>query len=307
MVITIQLMDGIKYEYDYFKSIPSNIYSQVEMLKCNDNNLEDIDFIANFINLKKLNASHNKLKTLPIISSLEELDIYNNELVELPILVNLKKLYAFNNKLETINNLPNLEIIDVSHNNIISVSLGDKIKKIYISFNKITQIEILNKDVLEIECNNNKLKNINFIHGLNKLNKFNYNYNPIIYEPPYIKRFLPNNYIIINKSLHTLDVNCKKYILKLLENKPQTNYQRIDCDILNNNILQPIAKKILYTSLNSKKVFEPTLKINMIELFLNLWIYIKKYNYFDKLNKILLSNNCKCITCMFNDIYVAIK
>ncbi len=68
MVFSIQLIDNTKHEYEYFKSIPPNIYSQIEILKCNNNNLEDIDFIANFVNLKKLNASDNKIKTLPIIS-----------------------------------------------------------------------------------------------------------------------------------------------------------------------------------------------------------------------------------------------
>ncbi len=305
MVFSIQLIDNTKHEYEYFKSIPPNIYSQIEILKCNNNNLEDIDFIANFVNLKKLNASDNKIKTLPIISSLEELDIYNNKLIELPILINLKKLYAFNNKLKTIPIFPNLEIIDVSHNNISHISLGDNIKKIYVSFNKITQIKILNENVLDIECNNNLLTNINFIFGFDKLTKFNYNDNPIIYEPPYIKRFIPNNKFKSNE-LHSIDINAKKYFLKLVNKKPNMNYQRIDCDILNNNILNSISKKILYNYLKASEIIEPTLRITMLELFLNLWTEIKKKNLFDKLNILLLSNKCKCISCMFNDIYTEI-
>jgi len=292
------------YEYNFFQDIPINMYSNITALKCNNCNLDNIDFIANFINLKKLNASFNKIKQIPLITSLEELDIYNNELIELPIMVNLKTLYAFNNKLESIPFLQNLEIIDVSHNNISKISLGEKISHIYISFNKITQIEILNTKVLELECNNNLLKTINFIHGLDKLTKFNYNDNFINYEPPYVKRFLPKykHETINSNSSHVIDNNVKKQILKLLDKKPNMNYQRIDCDILNNNILSPASKKILLICLNAKNIIEPTLRITMLELFLNLWTDIKKKNDFDKIDKILVSNKCKCITCMFNDI-----
>jgi len=303
MPFIIVLDNNDTYEYNHFQEIPSHMYSNIKALKCNNCNLDNIDFIANFINLKKLNASFNKIKQIPLITNLEELDIYNNELIDLPIMINLKKLYAFNNKLETIPFFPNLEIIDVSHNNISTISLGEKIIYIYIGFNKITQIEILNTKVLELECNNNLLKTIHFIHGLDKLTKLNYNDNLISYEPPYVKRFLPNKYKNnISNSDHIINNNVKKYILKLLENKPNMNYNRINCDILNNNILSPASKKILLICLNAKNIIEPTLRITMLELLLNLWTDIKKKNDFDRINKILVSNKCKCISCMFNYI-----
>jgi hypothetical protein len=294
------------YNYDNYQDIPQDMYSNINALKCSNCDLDNIDFIANFVNLKKLNASFNKIKQIPLLINLEELDIYNNELIELPIMINLKKLYAFNNKLESIPFLPNLETIDVTHNNISKISLGEKIIYIYVGFNQINQIELLNTKVLDIECNNNLLTNINFIHGLDKLIKFSYYDNFVSYEPPYVKRFLPKNKHekIINNSIHVIDNNVKKYILKLLDKKPNMNYKLIECDILNNNILSAASKKNLLMCLNAKHILEPTLKITMLELFLNLWTEIKKKNDFDKLDKILISNQCKCITCIFN--YTAI-
>jgi hypothetical protein len=306
MPLVIELDNNNNHEFNNFNEIPQNMFSNIKALKCNNCNLDNIDFIANFINLKKLNASFNKIKQIPIVSNLEELDIYNNELVELPILINLKKLYAFNNKLKTMTFLPNLEIIDVSHNNISTILLGEKIQYIYIGFNKISQIKLLNTKVLEIECNNNLLKTINFIHGLDKLTKFNYNDNLISYEPPYVKRFLPKSKKekCISNSGHIIDTNVKNYILKLLEKKPNMNYHRIQCDILNNNILSPAAKKILLICLDAKNIIEPILRITMLELLLNLWTDIKKKNDFYRINTILVSNQCKCISCMFG--YLAV-
>ena len=301
MTIKIELIDNSLLEFNSFYDINPNLYHKITTFKCYNCNLDNIDFIANFINLKKLNASYNKIKIIPFVGSLEELEIYNNELVELPYLPNLKKLYAFNNRLTLLPNFDKLEYIDVSHNYISKISLGENIEKIFVGYNKITNIIIININVLEIECCSNLLPDINFIYGLEKLTKLNYTNNPIIYEPPYIKRFLPNNNHKTN-SLHQIDSNVEKNILKLLNKKPNMNFQRITCDVLNNTILHPAIKKILMTCLNAKSIIEPTLRITFLELFLILWTHIKKHEKYDILNTVLITNQCKCITCMFNDI-----
>ncbi len=301
----IELIDKTILDFNSFYNINPNLYHQITTFKCYNCNLDNIDFIASFINLKKLNAAHNKIKLIPFVASLEELEIFNNELIELPYLPNLKKLYAFNNKLKNIPNFDKLEYIDVSHNNISKISLGEHIEKIYIGYNKITDIDIKNKNVLNIECCCNLLTDINFIYGLEKLASLNYDYNPIVYEPPYIKRFLPNNNYKTN-SLHQLDSNVEKYILKILNKKPNMNFQRIVCDILNNTIFNPATKKILMTCLNAKSIIEPTLRITFLELFLNLWTIIKKYEKYEMLNDILITDKCKCITCIINDIIMSI-
>jgi len=287
--------------YNDIEDISPELYHNIIGLKCNNCNLYDIDFIVNFINLKKLNVGNNKIKTIPLISSLEELEIYCNELIELPIQPNLIKLYAFNNKLKEIPFLPKLKIIDVSHNNISKISLGEYIENIHISYNNLQQIEILNKNVIELECSNNQLKSLQFINGLTKLNKIDYSNNLISYEPPYVTRFIKKS-IINTNSIHCINETVKQTILTLLDKKPNMNYQRINYDILHNNTLHPVVKKILFTCINDKSTLEPNLRITFYELFLNLWTHIKKKNLFDNLNEIILSNKCKCISCMFNNI-----
>jgi len=295
------------YEYNCFQDIPTEYYTQIKVLKCNSCNLNNIDFIANFTNLTKLNASDNKIKIIPIISSLEELEIYNNQLEELPILINLKILYAFNNKLTYIPKLQNLEIIDVSHNNIINITCYEKVKKLYISYNKLINIELKGTLLTEIECNNNQLKNINFIECLNKLNKLNYSDNNISYTPPHVLRFIPGN-VYSNKtnSLHQININTKIRILKMVSFKPTMNLHRLKCDIINNSIISSPAKTILFTCLESHYI-EPTIRLTFLEFCLNYWSKLKinsnnVNNEFNLLNNALITNKCKCISCMFKDL-----
>lgn len=297
----IETNDSNIHYYNDIDEISPELFNKIIGLKCINCNLDDIDFIVNFINLKKLNVGNNKIKTIPLISSLEELEIYCNELIEIPIQPNLIKLYAFNNKLKEIPFLPKLKIIDVSHNDISKISLGEYIEQIHISYNNLQEINILNKHVVELDCSYNKLKSLQFINGLTKLNKIDYSNNLILYEPPYVKRFITNS-IIKTNSLHPINEKVRQNILTLLDKKPHMNYQRINYDILNNNTLHPVVKKILFTCINDKLIIEPNLRITFYELFLNLWTEIKKNNLFDNLNKTILSPKCKCISCMFNDI-----
>ena len=178
-MITIILYDNNRFNYKNFYEIPIEYYNQIKVIKCNNNNLYNIDFIANFPNLIKLNASNNRIKYIPFISKLEELDIYNNQLEELPPLLNLKKLYAFNNNLSTIPEFPNLEIMDVSNNKIINLVCGKNITHLYISYNNISTIKFKGNLVKDIECNSNSLTNFVFAKKLNNLQRIKYDNNPI--------------------------------------------------------------------------------------------------------------------------------
>lgn len=178
-MITIILYDNNRFEFKTFYEIPIEYYSLIKTIKCNNYNLYNIDFIANFPNLIKLNASNNKIKFIPFICKLEELDIYNNQLEELPPLLNLKKLYAFNNNLSIIPEFPNLEIMDVSNNKIINIVCGKYITHLYISYNNISNIKFKGNLVKDIECNSNYLTNLKFTKDLKNLYKFKYDNNPI--------------------------------------------------------------------------------------------------------------------------------
>ncbi len=304
MPIKLQLYNNLEfYDYNSIKDIPKEFYLQIKVLKCNDCNLDNIDFIANFINLQKLNASNNKIKTIPIVSCIEEIEIYNNELVELPPISNLKKLYAFNNKLKSIPTLPNLEIIDISHNNISKIILEEKIEKIYISYNKLVKIEIKGNNVEDLECNNNLLMDINFIHGLYKLKKFNYDNNQIKMIPVHIKRYLNNSmniYTLEKCSLSKEIINKILKIINLFYNIKSNEYNIIKNDIIKYKLISPEALQLLKKYTDNKEI-EPTIRLTYLELFICLWdkIIIKNIK---KLNDVLIKKECECITCLFKNL-----
>jgi Leucine-rich repeat (LRR) protein len=305
MPIKLQLHNNLDfYEYDSIKDIPKEFYLQIKVFKCNDCNLDNIDFIANFINLQKLNASNNKIKIIPIVSNIEEIEIYNNELEELPPINNLKKLYAFNNKLKSLPILPNLEIIDVSHNKFLKIILEEKIEKIYISHNRLVKIEIKGTNVEELECNNNLLMDINFIHGLDKLKKFNYDNNQIKIIPVHIKRYLNNNnsgniYTLQQCTLNKETINKILKIINLFYNIKPEAYNIIKNEIVKYKLISPEAM-ILLKKYTTNNTIEPTIRLTYLELFICLWdriiINIKK------LNDILINKDCECITCLFKKL-----
>ncbi len=302
MPIKLELYNNIEfYEYKNIKDIPNEFYSNIKVLRCNDCNLDNVDFIANFINLQKLNASNNKIKILPIVTSIEELEIYNNELVELPLLPNLKHLYAFNNKLKTLPILPNLETIDVSHNYLSKIFLKENIEKIYIGYNKLVKIQIEGNNVEELECNNNLLMDINFIHGLYKLKKFNYNNNQIKSIPVHIKRYLnSNNSTLQQCSLNKETTNKILKIINLFYNINTNAYYIIKNDIIKYKLISPEAMILLKKYTDDNKI-EPTIRLTYLELFICLWDKVI-INKLKKLNDILINKDCECITCLFNKL-----
>ncbi len=313
MPIKLQLHNNTEvYEYQGIKDIPKEFYSQIQVFKCNNCNLDNIDFIANFINIRKLNASCNKIKLIPIVSCIEEIEIYNNELEEFPPITNLKILYAFNNKIKKVHYLPNLELADISHNNIKTLSCSPKLEKLFISHNNLTSLLFKGNNITELECNNNYLKDINFIHGLDKLKKINYDNNPINILPVHIKRYLPNNnYNIITNSKHTLDKDSIQKILKIINNYKNinVNYNLIKNEIIKIKIISEDSQRSLkkYTD---EKYIEPIIRLSYLELFFCYWNFINNFsNNFDKksiiyqkLNEILSMKECNCISCLFKNL-----
>ena len=306
MVLIIQLIDNTNYEYDFYRNIPNNLYPLIKGLKCNNSSLDDIDFISLFPNLKKINASNNKIKIIPIVSNIEELEIYDNELIELPPLPNLKKLYAFNNKLKSLSFYPKLEIVDISHNNISNVLFGENINKVDISYNKLVNIEFHNSNnIIELDCSNNLLKDINFMHGLYKLNNIYFENNPIEVLPVHIIRDLwyPSN----NITFHSLDKITTKKILKVINRFNNINingYNIIKNELYKKKLLSPNAIIILQKYIDNK-IMEPTIKLTYLELFIcymNIILLNNNIEIYKKLNNILLIDKCDCISCLFKNL-----
>jgi hypothetical protein len=165
MPITIWTSDNTIHNYYFYNDIPKDLYQHIEKLNCNNCNLENIDFISYFFNLKHLIASNNSLTTIPFVNSIEVLEIYNNKIIELPPMKKLVKLFASNNYLSKIPNFENLELLDISHNNITHLICNDKLKYLYAQYNKIKYIEFKGNELIDIDIYANVLTNINFVYN----------------------------------------------------------------------------------------------------------------------------------------------
>ena len=302
MPLSIVLNDNTTNIYTNFIDIPKDIYTSIISLKCNDCNLDNIDFISNLPNLIKLNASSNNIKTIPLMDKLIELEIYNNKLEKIPYLTNLKILYAFKNNLMHLPILPSLVTLDVSNNNLSKIILDRRIEKVFVGYNNLSSLILNGNNAKIIECNNNLLSNIDFIFGLNKLEILKYEENPIKNLPSYIRRSLPG-YIINTNSKHILDRLAIDKILNIINSNITTyTYDKIKKDILYYKLLSPeaINKLKKYTE---QKYIEPIIRLTYLEFFMIYWDTIIFNNKLKELNQsIIKNNNCECVSCLFKNL-----
>lgn len=125
--------------------------------------LDDIDSlqgIEHFTNLKNLNLSHNNIVKLEPLRNLNKLEI-------------LKLHY---NKIEEVNNLiklKNIKELDLRKNKIVKVDFSESelnnLKKLYLQDNKIKDIDLGNLNITTLNIANNPIDNLSFLTKLNKL------------------------------------------------------------------------------------------------------------------------------------------
>ncbi|MNQ03672.1 Internalin-J precursor [compost metagenome] len=170
-------------------------FTNLEVLVCNNNNLQDLDFSQN-TKLKYLNCSDNKLNTLNISNNINLTDLNcninnlsilnvsnnvalislgcsNNQLTNLDVSKNvaLNSFYCTNNKLSNINISNNLELDSfVCYNNQLTsldTSKNAKLNMFGCNNNQITTLDISkNPQLSKFQCNNNKLTSLNIKNGL---------------------------------------------------------------------------------------------------------------------------------------------
>ena len=110
-------------------------------------------------------------------SVITELDLYDQELTELPDLskyTNLKKLYCHYNKLTNLDNLPStLTYLDCSHNELNSLNnLSPALLELHCSYNQLTILYNLPYGLTYLNCSNNPF-NYNFELTLENIRKYN--------------------------------------------------------------------------------------------------------------------------------------
>lgn len=125
-------------------------------------NIEKIETLVIFKNLKYLDCSHNKLYLLPEMPrSILEIDCSNNNITDLPLLDNryLKRLNCVNNKIKEIKNMI-VDILYCSNNNITTLECQPKV--LCCDNNNIRNINNIGSHIKILDCSYNKVKDFDF-------------------------------------------------------------------------------------------------------------------------------------------------
>lgn len=145
---------------------------QTGTLDCAYWDIEDLTGVEHFTNIDDLWCEHNKLTSVPDISSMSNLitfDCSANQLTALPTLPStstLTHIYCADNQLTTLPNLSGLTgltYIDAENNKLSSLpdlSGLSNLNKLYIGFNELPSIPNLPSNLYTLSCINNKLTSL---------------------------------------------------------------------------------------------------------------------------------------------------
>lgn len=131
----------------------ANLPKSCDELVCRNNKITHLD-IPN--NLRLLDVSYNKLKSIPTNDMLTNIICSNNMITEINSYYNLKHLNCSNNLVKHIDSMDNLKFLDCSYNKLTTINTFDKLHTLYCSNNMINKINNLNS-LERIECINIKL------------------------------------------------------------------------------------------------------------------------------------------------------
>jgi hypothetical protein len=170
----------------------SDVYGITE-LNIAGNNIESIEDIVHFKNLKSLNCSLNKItdiSSLNSLSGLETLDLYNNQISDISTLKSLTSLKELNlstnpitdiSSLEGLTSLKALYIIDNKISDITSLSGLTDLETLEITQTNVSDISALGK-MAKLTCLNlqgNNIEDISSLKGLTSLEELYLGYNNI--------------------------------------------------------------------------------------------------------------------------------
>ncbi|NTU70127.1 leucine-rich repeat domain-containing protein [bacterium] len=156
-------------------------------LNCNNNQLENLDELANFKNLEELNCSSNKLQNLSGIGKLDKLEIVDcshnptlKSIESIRSLENLQKLYCHDNGLESLDGVQDLEKLEVLHcydndlKTLKPLRNLSNLKELFCYGNGLESLEGIEnlKGLKKLSCFNNKLSNLNEIKNMDNVKVF---------------------------------------------------------------------------------------------------------------------------------------
>ena len=149
-------------------SVPKLPYSIEEVLIKN-NHINNINSLAEYPFLKRIDCSNNNIRDIPIIDSLEILVCENNNIEKIPNkLQNLRKLICSYNKISYIDGLMSLQILEIDNNKLETIKNTNRLKELYCSNNLISSIIDLNKIEI-LHCYNTNIRKLDYYNSLVEL------------------------------------------------------------------------------------------------------------------------------------------
>ncbi len=233
MEITITNYNINQYTDDKFASTKSIIWKVDEL---------DKKVIDNFPNLEILRCRYNKITSLEPLSNcvnLRFLICNNNRILSLGPLsncINLRLLICYRNQiisLGSLSNCINLTSLQIFENQIVSLeplSNCVRLRHLHCSRNYITSLEPLSNcfNLRELYCFYNQITSLEPLIYLRRLNRINYENNPI--EIPTMQ---------IQRMLIRINTNSNSSIYNNGQNVHDTEIQRTVCDSAQNLLKDP--------------------------------------------------------------------
>ena len=240
-------LDFSNLELFTFPILPSKYKSKIESLYLSENNLSTLPDLSDYISLKILDISHNKIDSLDKLPStlieiscrsnrlktiincqhqcqnLERLDCSSNNISEIPKCQKLKHLDCSDNIVNSIPILLNLEKLICENNHITVIESCPNLKYLNCSFNKLSKLADYDR-LIDLLCNNNMLSSLHSYKNIKYLEICNNKINIV----PYM--------INLNELL------CDKNSTKNLSRK-YIDCNKIDAKVMKNNIVHLLFTK----------------------------------------------------------------
>lgn len=226
------------------KVLTSSI-NTITKLEIKNKGIQDLNGIEDFINLKYLDCSYNKLSIIDITknTNLSELHIYYNQLTNLDITNNSSLNYLFcqsnqltnldtsknsrliylfcdNNKLTSIDVAKNLQLTNFNCSDnqltLLDISKNTNLNTLYCSNNKLTALEVSGLMVLSgLFCSNNQISNLDVSKNI-FLMSLSCDTNPL-------------KILDISKNIKLNDLICQNNQLLNLDISKNTDLKRVIC------------------------------------------------------------------------------
>jgi Leucine-rich repeat (LRR) protein len=217
----------------------------VDSLNVDNSNIDVLDGISSFINLKKLNCGDNNLTSINIseIPNLEVFWLWSNPIGSIDVSqnINIKDLRFGNNLLTSldVSQNYNLQVLNCNNNSLTSLDLSQNLGLVYLecSGNSLLSIDVSQNINLEVlSCSSNQLSTLDLTNNLN-LKELHCGYNvlteiDVSQNIGLIKLYCPGSHVSnlnISQNTNLEDLECSNNQLNNLNLLNNINLMWLDC------------------------------------------------------------------------------